>query len=64
MNDSINVVPTPKGWWRSGENCFIETKICGDFPVPTAAFIEDARRRGFEFSEGEGGICAVFDPDM
>ena len=64
MKDSINVVPTPKGWWRSGENCFIETKICGDFSVPAAAFIEDARRLGFEFSEGEGGICAVFDPDM
>ena len=55
MTENLKVLPTPKGWWKNGENCFVEEKICGDFEGARAAFCEDAKRCGFDFSDGEGG---------
>ena len=64
MTEKLKILPTPKGWWKNGENCFVEEKICGDFEGARAAFCEDAKRCGFDFSDGEGGIYVEKDAAM
>lgn len=56
MTDRLSIIPTPKGWWRCGENTFVETKICGDFDAAQKTFCRNAAKAGFDFAAGEGGV--------
>ena len=56
MTDRLNIIPSPKGWWRNGENCFVDCKICGDFKAAADNFCKKAAAAGYDFSAGEGGV--------
>lgn len=64
MTDRINIIPSPKGWWRNGENCFVECKICGDFKAAADNFIKKAVAAGYDFSAGEGGVTIKKDAEL
>lgn len=61
MKDMLKIIPTPKGWWRCGENTFVETKICGDFSAAVETFCRHAKAAGYDFAAGEGGVSVKLD---